>query len=52
MPGDIGGAAVAEPAPLVAGVRGSSGIGFNDGVGASIGGAVGCGWTAAGAGVA
>ena len=40
-PGGVGAAEAAEPAPLAAGVRCSSGIGFSDGVGASIGGAVG-----------
>ena len=40
-PGVVGAVEAAEPAPFTAGVRCSSGIGFSDGVGVSIGGAVG-----------
>ena len=40
-PGVVGAAEPAEPVPFAAGVRCNSGIGFSDGVGASIGGAVG-----------
>ena len=50
--GDVGAIDAADPVPFVAGVRWSSGIGFSDGVGDSIGGAVGWGCTAAGAGAA
>lgn len=39
--GDVGAAEAAEPVPFAVGVFGSSGIGFSDGVGDSIGGAVG-----------
>lgn len=41
LPGVVGAAEAAEPAPFADGVRWSSGIGFNDGVGDSVGGAVG-----------
>ena len=40
-PGVVGAVEAAEPVPFAAGVRCSSGIGFSEGVGASIGGAVG-----------
>lgn len=41
LPGVVGAAEAAEPAPFADGVRWSSGIGFNEGVGDSVGGAVG-----------
>ena len=41
LPGKVPAADPAEPAPFAGGVRWSSGIGFSDGVGDSIGGAVG-----------
>ena len=41
LAGKAGAIDAAEPAPFAGGVRWSSGIGFSDGVGDSIGGAVG-----------